>query len=164
MNFESQLTLTTSSNLIKIGNQIVADRMNDLLSDYNIFNQNVKGFHWNFMGPDFFDLHQKFEDLSGKLSQDIDKLAGLIAMTGFLPLHSYSAYLKYSNHKEITGLNSDEENVENVVNGLQKLIVSIRWTSTEADDANDIISGKLLTQLALELENELWIFTMFAKY
>lgn len=164
MNLDSQQILKTTSNLNNIGSRIVADGMNDLLSDYNIFNQNVKGFHWNFIGPDFFDLQLKFEELNEKLSKDIDKLAEGIVMTGFVPLHSYSEYLKYSNHKEIKGVNSDDESVSFVIIGLRELIGASRKTALDAEAAGDIISEKLLRQFCFELENELWVFTMFAKY
>lgn len=164
MNYPSQLTFKPTSNLIKVGNPILADGMNDLLSDYNVFNQNVKGFHWNFIGPDFFDLHQKFEDLNEKLSKDIDKLADGIVTMGFVPLHSYSDFLRYSNLKEITRINSDDESVGCVISGLRELIAASLRTAKEAEAVEDIISEKLLRQFASELENELWIFTMFAKY
>lgn len=163
MNFESQLTISPSSSLIKIGNQKVAVQMKNLLSDHTIFNQRVKGFHMNFKGPDVFFLHQKLEDLSEKLSEDIQRLAVRV-MTGILPIHSSYKSLQYNNLEEIIADNSDEENVIHVVNGLRKLIVASRRTAIEAEDENDIISAKLLRRLVFELENELWVFTMLAKY
>lgn len=164
MNVRNQPAVIIPFILKKIGSQVLADRMNDLLSDFNVFNQNVKGFHWNFIGPDFFDLHEKFEDLSGKLSQDISKLANSIRMTGYEPLHSYSDYLKNSIHKEITGINSDEESILCVIEGLTSLILSCRMSAIEAEEADEIFTEKMLRQFAFELENELWVFTMFAKY
>ena len=164
MNFDSQLTFKPASNLIKVGNPLLAEGMNDLLSDYNIFNQNVKSFHWNFIGPDFFDLHQKFGDLNQKLSKDIEKLADGILLTGFMPIQSNPEYLQYSTHKEITGVKSDDQSVGFVISGLRELIVACRKTALKAKISEDIISEKLLRQFCSELENELWVFTMFAKY
>lgn len=51
---QNQLIVGTFDNLNKRGNQIVADRMTDLISDCNVFIQNVKGFYWNFAGSDYF--------------------------------------------------------------------------------------------------------------
>ena len=161
---QNQLTVGSFDNLNKRGNQIVAERMNDLLSDYNVFNRNVKGFYWNFAGSDYFGIRQKFEDLSFKLSQDIDRLAYAIAMKGYVPVHTYSEYIKYSSHKEIIGTNTYEENVSIVANGLNQLLIATRATSIEARHATDNKSEKILRQFAVELENELWVFTMLSKY
>ena len=41
--------------------QQLAEKLNELLSNYSIFYQNVRGFHWNIKGEKFFELHLKFE-------------------------------------------------------------------------------------------------------
>jgi starvation-inducible DNA-binding protein len=163
MNFANQVDIERPLVLRKIGNQIVADRMNDLLSDYNIFYQNVKGFHWNFKGSDYFDFHRKFEDLYGKLYLDINKLAVQIASIGYEPLHSYSDFRKNSIHIEITGPNTNGECLSNVIEGLKNLIFSNKMAAIEAEGAEEVSTGKTLRQFAFELENELWVFTMLAK-
>lgn len=164
MKFTSQVDIEIAPILRKIGNQTVADRMNDLLSDYNIFYQNVKGFHLNFKGSDYFDFHQKFQDLYGKLHLDIKMLAERIALLGYEPLYTHSDYLKNSIHKEITGPSTNGECLTNVIGGLKSLIFSSRLAAIEAEDAEDMITEKILRQFAFELENELWVFTMLAKY
>lgn len=164
MNLDSQPELGITPILRSAGNQTVAERMNDLLSDYNIFHQNVKWFHWNFKGSDYFSFHQKFEDLHGKLNLDINKLAAQIALIGHEPLHSYSDYLKNSIHKEITGPTTNGECLSNVIEGLKSLIFSCTMAAIEAEDAAELNTEKILRQFAFELENELWVFTMLAKY
>jgi len=164
LNFTSQVDVEIAPILRKIGNQTVADRMNDLLSDYNIIYQNVKGFHWNFKGSDYFDFHQKFEDLHGKLQLDINKLAEQIAQLGYEPLHSYSDYLKNSIHKEVTGSNTNHVCLTNVIEGLRSLIFSSTLAAIEAEEVGENNTEKLLRRFAFELENELWVFTMLAKY
>ncbi len=41
--------------------------LNQLLSDYQVFYMNVRGFHWNIKGEKFFELHAKFEELYNDL-------------------------------------------------------------------------------------------------
>ena len=164
MNFTNQVDIEIAPVLKKTGNTTVTERMNDLLSDYNIFNQNVKGFYWNFNGVDYFDFYQKFQDLYEKLDLDINKLAEQIALLGYEPLHSYSDYLKNSIHKEITGPNTNAECLTNVIEGLKNLIFSSRMAAIEAEEAEEMNTGKLFRQFVFELENELWVFTMLAKY
>ena len=39
----------------------VSNMLNDLLANYQVFYQNLRGFHWNVKGKAFFELHLKFE-------------------------------------------------------------------------------------------------------
>jgi starvation-inducible DNA-binding protein len=41
----------------------LAKKLNVLLASYSIFYQNVRGYHWNLKGGNFFELHLKFEEL-----------------------------------------------------------------------------------------------------
>ncbi len=141
----------------------VSDKLNDLLSDYHIFYQNVRGFHWNVRGENFFDLHEKFEDLYTQLYQNIDDLAERVVTIGFKPLHSYSDYLKNTIHKEITDVTKGDECVKHVIDGLGTLAQSHRKAAEVAGDAGDIATEDLLTQFVGDLEKRMWMFTMFAK-
>jgi starvation-inducible DNA-binding protein len=48
--------------------QQLADNLNDLLTNYQVFYMNVRGYHWNIKGEKFFELHLKFEELLIKLN------------------------------------------------------------------------------------------------
>ena len=41
----------------------IANELNSLLANYQIYYQNLRGFHWNIQGRNFFELHEKFEEL-----------------------------------------------------------------------------------------------------
>ena len=40
----------------------LAEKLNELLANYQIFYMNARGYHWNVKGPNFFELHTKFEE------------------------------------------------------------------------------------------------------
>ena len=39
----------------------LAEKLNTLLANYQVFYMNTRGFHWNITGEKFFELHAKFE-------------------------------------------------------------------------------------------------------
>lgn len=41
----------------------LADELNGLLATYQVFYTNVRGYHWNVRGVNFFELHAKFEEI-----------------------------------------------------------------------------------------------------
>ncbi|MFC5623904.1 Dps family protein [Algoriphagus winogradskyi] len=156
----------TLANHLKLDNKAmknVSDKMNDLLSDYHIFYQNVRGFHWNVKGENFFDLHVKFEELYTQLYENIDELAERIVTIGFKPLHAYSDYLKNTIHKEITDVSDGDQCVKHVIDGLGSLAQSHRKAAKAAEEADDIASADLLTRFVGDIEKRMWMFTMFSK-
>ena len=50
-----QLNASATDNVVK--------SLQQLLADFQVYYTNLRGFHWNIQGPDFFVLHSKFEDL-----------------------------------------------------------------------------------------------------
>ncbi|MBC7851715.1 MAG: DNA starvation/stationary phase protection protein [Chitinophagaceae bacterium] len=137
--------------------------LNNLLSDYHIFYQNVRGFHWNVSGSDFFDLHVRFEELYKELSNDIDELAERIVTIGYKPLHAYSDFLTNTTHMEVKNVKDGKQCVNHVINGLGMLIASQRKVAVEASHAEDIATTDLLTKFIVDLEKRLWMFTMSSK-
>jgi starvation-inducible DNA-binding protein len=72
----------------------LADQLNDLLANYQVFYMNVRGFHWNIRGDKFFELHIKFEELYTEALVKIDEIAERILTLGYTPLRSFSDYIK----------------------------------------------------------------------
>ncbi|MCH2455246.1 MAG: DNA starvation/stationary phase protection protein, partial [Idiomarina sp.] len=74
----------------------LGDKLNELLSNYQVFYMNVRGFHWNIKGERFFELHAKFEETYDDLLLKIDEIAERILTLGQRPQHAYSTYIKNS--------------------------------------------------------------------
>ena len=156
-------TLSNHLNLPTDKMKAIADQLNNLLADYHIFYQNLRGFHWNVEGSDFFDLHEKFEVLYGEVNENIDELAERIVTIGYKPLHSFSSFLKHATLKEITDVSNGDECVKHVINQLGLIIDMHRRIFESTDEAKDIASADMLTRFVVGLEKRLWMFTQFSK-
>lgn len=55
--------------------KIIADDLNHLLANFQIYYQNLRGIHWNIKGKRFFDLHIKFEELYTDANMKVDLIA-----------------------------------------------------------------------------------------
>ena len=73
--------------------EIVITELNILLSNFQIYYQNLRGLHWNIRGRRFFDLHLKFEELYNDSQLKIDLIAERILTLGGIPLHTFEDYL-----------------------------------------------------------------------
>ena len=79
----------------------LANELNTLLANYQMFYQNLRGFHWNIQGPSFFELHIKFEELYNDAVIKVDEIAERILTLGETPYHTFTAYLEHSPLKRL---------------------------------------------------------------
>ena len=67
----------------------LAELLNVLLANYQLFYINSRGFHWNIKGEKFFELHIKFEELYTDTQLKIDEIAERILTLEHTILPSY---------------------------------------------------------------------------
>ena len=102
-------------------NNVVAS-LQQLLADFQIYYTNLRGFHWNIKGHDFFVLHSKFEDLYNDAAEKVDEIAERILMLGGTPANKFSDYLKMSNINEVDRVSNGEKALENILETYSHLI------------------------------------------
>ena len=90
----------TSIGLDKVQSAELANKLNELLATYQVFYTNVRGYHWNIKGVNFFELHAKFEEIYTDLITKVDEVAERILTLGYVPNNAYSQYLEVSRIKE----------------------------------------------------------------
>ncbi len=56
------MTFNSKHKILKKTNEL-ANYLNNLLANFQIYYQNLRGIHCNIKGKCFFDLHVKFEEL-----------------------------------------------------------------------------------------------------
>jgi starvation-inducible DNA-binding protein len=66
----------------------LSQKLNQLLADYQLFYQNLRGLHWNIKGKEFFELHLKFEEYYNDAVVKVDEIAERILTLGGEPLHT----------------------------------------------------------------------------
>lgn len=139
----------------------LAELLNDLLANYQIFYMNVRGFHWNIRGDKFFELHAKFEELYTDALVKIDEIAERILTLGVTPLHNYSAYVKASEIKEHTGVSDGFAAVGYILEGYQTLLVKEREVLKVSADADDEGTNALMSDYIREQEKSVWMYSSF---
>ncbi|HTN32509.1 MAG TPA: DNA starvation/stationary phase protection protein [Marinobacter sp.] len=139
----------------------LADSLNDLLSNYQIFYMNVRGYHWNIKGENFFELHVKFEELYNDLLVKIDEIAERVLTLGHRPSHAYSTYIERSDVPERKDVSDGREAVENIVDSFAKLITKQRALLSLAGDAEDEGTAALMSDYIAEQEKTVWMYRSY---
>lgn len=139
----------------------LAHQLNDLLSHYSVFYQNVRGFHWNIQGEKFFELHLKFEELYNDLLLKIDEIAERILTLGSSPDHRFSVYAQTSTISESAPISDGITAVEHILAAFQTLLIKQRSLLTLAADAQDEGTQALMSDYIRAQEKMVWMYSAF---
>ncbi len=133
----------------------------DLLANYSIYYQNVRGFHWNIKGEKFFELHLKFEELYDDLRIKIDEVAERILTLGGNPTHAYSTYLASSEVKETALVAEGKDAIQSILSSFQILLIKQRELLTLSGDVDDEGTNALMSDYIREQEKLVWMYRAY---
>ncbi|MDR5893190.1 MULTISPECIES: Dps family protein [Halomonas] len=139
----------------------LAEKLNELLANYQIFYMNVRGYHWNVKGPQFFELHAKFEELYTDLLTKVDEVAERILTLGHQPVHAYSDYVTMSRIAEEKNVTDGEACVRGTLQGFQTLIELQRELLSLASDADDEGTAAQAGDYIREQEKTVWMLNAY---
>ena len=139
----------------------VVQPMNKLLANYQIHYRKLRNFHWNVRGGDFFELHEKFEELYREAQANIDEIAERIRVFGQTPLSTYSEYLDSAYIKEVGTDLRPTDMVKEVLRDFRILIETLNEVIESATETGDTSTLDLLNGFRRKVEKHHWMFTAF---
>ena len=148
---------TTIIGLEKNQAESLSVSLNELLANFQVYYQNLRGLHWNIKGKKFFELHIKFEEFYTDSQEKIDLIAERILTLGGNPLHTFEDYTALANVPVGKNISQDIEGVTLVVNSLSELLKIERAILNESDDANDEGTNSMMSDFIAEQEKTLWM-------
>lgn len=137
--------------------------LNDLLANYQLFYQNLRGLHWNIKGKEFFELHLKFEELYDDAVIKVDEIAERILTLEGEPLHTFSDYLKTAEIKEEKNVTNGTQGVEIIVKNFTSLVGKERTILTLASNAADEGTVSLMSDYISQTEKTLWMLNSYLR-
>ena len=141
----------------------MVEKLNAYLSSVQIMYMNVRGYHWNIVGKQFFALHAKFEEIYDSLNEMADEIAERILMLDGKPLHSFSEYIKVSSVKERLNLSSAEDTIKALLDDTAKLLEAERKILALASENDDDGTVSLMSGFIGEQEKMIWMFNALLK-
>ena len=140
----------------------IVDQLNELLANYHIHYQKVRGCHWNVKGKSFFTLHVKFEELYNNAITTIDELAERILTLGKPPLSTYQEYINHSIIKEINTVGVDDISlVEAVLHDFATLIEIEREIMESTAASGDDGTNDMINKFMQFKEKNTWMLRAF---
>ena len=150
------MTLNTIGLDTKTTEDLASD-LNQLLANFQLYYQNLRGIHWNIKGRAFFDLHVKFEELYTDANVKVDEVAERILTLGVTPLHTFEDYTKAAKVPVGKNVSKDTEAVQLIVDSLAELLKIERHILDASDKAKDEGTNAMMSDFIVEQEKTVWM-------
>ena len=143
--------------------EVIAAELNILLSNFQIYYQNLRGLHWNIRGKRFFQLHIKFEELYNDAQLKIDEIAERVLTLGGTPLHTFEDYIANNKLKVGKNVSKDTEAVHLVMESLADLLKIERVILEESGNINDEGTNSMMSDFIKEQEKTMWMMKAWSE-
>ena len=146
------------------GNKDTAEltrEINRLIASYHVHYQKLRNFHWNVVGSDFFDLHEKFEELYNFSKENIDDLAERVRVFGEKPMARLDEYLKVSKITEPKDGLSPRQMVDEILTDFEILLTQMITVLDLANECGDVSTINLLNKTVNKTEKYYWMFNVW---
>lgn len=137
------------------------EELNRVLSDVQLLYQKLRGYHWNVAGPEFFKLHDKFEELYTFAADQADELAERIRGIGGKPAATYERQISLSSLEEDPDINEAHDMVRNILDDIDVLQNDIQTAHSQAEEHSDMTTTNLLEDIHDNLESHRWMLEAF---
>ena len=143
--------------------EVIAAELNILLSNFQVYYQNLRGIHWNIRGKRFFDLHVKFEELYNDAQLKIDLIAERVLTLGGSPLHTFEDYIKNNRLQVGKNISKDTEAVHLIISSLSDLLKVERIILEETAKIEDEGTNSMMSDFIKEQEKTIWMMKAWSE-
>lgn len=137
--------------------------LNTLLANYQVFYNKLRNFHWNVEGPDFFELHEAFEDEYNVTKKNIDIVAERIRAFGIKPNFTMKKVMELSQIEEPSKELSALEMVREVLKDFEIIHNNMLDGINASLETGDVVTEQILTDFLSYLEKRNWMYTSYLK-
>ncbi|MFA7446806.1 MAG: Dps family protein [Weeksellaceae bacterium] len=139
----------------------LSDDLNKLLADLQVYYQNLRGVHWNIKGDQFFQLHEKFEELYLDAQEKVDLVAERILTLGKTPLHTFEDYVNTSDVKVGRDISGSKESVQLILDSIQELLKIERQILERSAELGDEGTNAMMSDFIAFQEKTAWMLKAY---
>lgn len=135
--------------------------LNRQTANWTLLGIKLHNYHWFVTGPQFFTLHEKFEEFYNEAAGYVDELAERLLAIGGKPAATIKEYLALSSLQEATGGESAKDMVAALVKDFGVLAEESKALIGLAEESGDQPTADLLIGIRSTLEKHVWMLSAF---
>ncbi|MEL6559554.1 MAG: Dps family protein [Bacteroidota bacterium] len=142
-------------------NTEVVGSIKKLLADLHLQYHNLRNFHWHVTGPNFYILHEKFEELYTDIAAKVDETAERILALGSKPGAGIDDYVQTADIADSYAISAADDMVLTIVAGNEILIADVNKILKVASVNADEGTIDTFTSYVTELQKTNWMLKAF---
>lgn len=137
--------------------------LNKQVANFSVLFTKLHHFHWYVNGPQFYQLHAKFEEFYDEVNELYDAFAERILMIGGAPVSNLKGYLAITSLKEASGTERPEEMVRHILDDFKLIATELKEALKISQDLGDEVTADLLIQTLSSFEKHIWMLNFTLK-
>lgn len=147
----------TRNNLPATVREQIVPLLNARLADASDLKSQVKQAHWNVKGPHFFQLHELFDEIAGRVDAQIDDIAERAVQLGGTALGTVRLAAAASTLPEYpAGLTDGLAHAAAIADRLAAYGAALRSAIDESAAIGDADTADMFTGFSREADKDLW--------
>lgn len=155
------MKLIDYTNIPAVNAEKLVGKLNTYLATLTVFYANLRNFHWNVKGHNFFVLHSETEKLYDNVSDQIDEVAERIKQLSGTPLIGFQAILAETKIKEVPTTEEETAIVENVFESFKILCSLERELFNLSDELEDPTTNGMFAEILAGREKTMWMWNAY---
>ncbi|MNX32431.1 General stress protein 20U [compost metagenome] len=136
-------------------------KINLQIANWTVLYTRLHQFHWYVKGPNFFTLHEKFEELYTEAAGYMDELAERLLAIGGKPVATLKETLAIATIQETEGMLPAEQMVDAVIEDFRLVVTQLKEGIHTAEEAGDEASADLLLGIQTALDKHIWMLSAY---
>ncbi|AUD64470.1 DNA starvation/stationary phase protection protein [Tenericutes bacterium MZ-XQ] len=133
--------------------------LNKQVANLSVFFTKLHHYHWYVEGPQFYQLHEKFEGLYDEMNELYDAFAERLLMIGGKPLSNMKAYLEATSLKEASGKEDAMDMVKHVLDDIKLIHAELKEVLEIAQSLGDEVTADLVIGTMSSFEKHVWMLS-----
>lgn len=135
--------------------------LNVQVANWTLLGMKLHHYHWYVKGPQFFTLHEKFEELYNEAAGYVDELAERLLAIGGQPVSTLKQSIELSTLEEAKGGEEAKAMVAELVKDLGVVARELTETIPVAEEGSDQPTADLLIGMRASIEKHMWMLNAF---
>ncbi|MBN6888618.1 starvation-inducible DNA-binding protein [Cytobacillus horneckiae] len=135
--------------------------LNTQVANWSLLYTKLHRFHWYVKGPQFFTLHEKFEELYNEAASVVDELAERLLTIGGEPVATMKQYLETATLTEINNEKTANEMVASLIADYKQLKAELKELADLAEAEQAHATNDYAIGLIESLDKHIWMFTAY---
>ncbi len=136
--------------------------LNVYLANLQVLYIKVHNYHWNVVGCNFFDFHERLQLVYEFIAEEIDRIAERIKMLGYMPVSNLETAVQIATVKGAPGGSFSAPVIaQSLICDFMTVVNEIRRTAAIAGENNDEYTIVLLGEAIGFFEKYIWFFCAY---